>query len=142
MSHKALREAEARRERDVNLATAAVVLGRSLDADDARLLLGAVMPLDGEDLRDLLKELREEMRCERAWTADGVRDLVLRLGSDGRPFSANRFYAELPPAAWGLIGPALQSLRHRHFETVGTELAANPARKRSLVTVYRLRQGS
>jgi hypothetical protein len=127
---------EARREREILLAASWGVLCQSRNRQDALDLLDAVTGLQGDDLRLLLKELAAPL-----WTLARVKKLVLERGRDGRSFSANRFYAELPPSAWALIGPALQSLRHRRLDSVGTELAENPARKRSLVTLYRLREG-
>ena len=133
--------AERERAHETFLGCAWSVLCRARDAGDALLILAVLCP-EGEDAESALRELRARRPRRRPpWTTERVKARVLEFArSSGRPFSANRFYVDLPPEARPLIGPALQSLRHRHFETLGTEIAISPARKMSRVTVYRLRE--
>lgn len=67
-----------------------------------------------------------------------VRDLVMERARSAPRFSVNDFYRMLPPEAHHLIDPAFRGLRGQ-FEAIGTEIAVNPARKGSRVTVYSLR---
>jgi hypothetical protein len=130
--------AEQDAERDLLLTAAWIVLGHALDREDALLLLDEI-GLE-EDPLGALREMKERRRAAApSWDLARVKTLVLERARARTPFSANCFYKTLPPEAWPLIGPALQSLRHAHFVTAGTEIAVNPARKSSRVTIYQLK---
>jgi hypothetical protein len=131
------------------------ILARAIDMDDALLLLDAILPA-GDDPKEICRELKKHVdenghlnlppvtpltKTAEPWTLDRMTKLVLGHAAIGAPFSANHFYLTLPEDAHPLIGPAIQKLRHRYFETLGTEIAISPSRKGSRVTVYRLRPG-
>lgn len=122
------------------------MLGLSPDAPAALLVLD-VLGLHGPEAEfpGTLRDLREFLDAARPpepepWTPERLRDAIIALAAGDEPFSANHFYRLLPGEAWHLIGPAIQAVRRRHLVSAGSEIAVNPARKGSRVTVYRGRR--
>jgi hypothetical protein len=140
-------EDERARWEEMRLECAHRVLMFARDIPDAMLMTDVlgIGPPEREspfpELRSLLDARRPPEEPEPVFDLESVKAMILAYARAAPDFSANHFYLALPDEAHPLIGPAIQSLRRRHFEAAGTEIAVNPARKGSRVTVYRMRRG-
>jgi hypothetical protein len=140
-------ENEQARWEEMRLECAWRVLMFARDIPDAMLMmdiLGLGPPAEPDPFPELRRRQAdrswEEPDPEPVFDLESVKTMILNYARVAPDFSANTFYLALPDAAHPLIGPAIQSLRRRHFEAAGTEIAVNPARKGSRVTVYRFRR--